>query len=330
MPKVSVIIPVYNAEQYLRECLDSVINQTLKDIEIICVDDCSTDNSPQILDEYAQKDERIKVLHQKTNNKQGYARNIGIEISSSDYITFVDADDSLAIDAIKTLYSKMIEVDCDVVIADLDTFSECIQDERFVENYKNYYKNKAHEEGLHTFKKEFMRYRSGPVAKLFKKSIIIDNQIKFPENLINEDGGFHIAYFAYVQKIYYINKKIYNRRLHKESTMAKRKLKNERKFDIFEVMVWAYHFLCDKNLYKNFKKAFLFCYEEKMLSLQKRCSEEEKEQLYPKMKAFEKESGLNLLRILQKIFSINSFYRKYTVITILGIKIKLKRDNHNV
>ena len=92
MPKVSVIIPVYNVEKYLRQCLDSVINQTLKDIEIICVDDGSTDNCPNILDEYAAKDARIKIIHKK-NEGYGKAMNVGISHASGEYIGIVEPDD---------------------------------------------------------------------------------------------------------------------------------------------------------------------------------------------------------------------------------------------
>ena len=89
MPKVSVIIPVYNTENYLRKCLDSVINQTLDDIEIICINDCSTDNSLNILKEYASKDERIKIIEFKENKGASVARNTGIAESNGEYIGFL-------------------------------------------------------------------------------------------------------------------------------------------------------------------------------------------------------------------------------------------------
>ena len=92
MPKISVIIPVYNVEKYLRECLDSVINQTLADIEIILVDDGSPDNCPQICDEYALKDNRIKVIH-KENGGYGSAMNVGLEKATGEYIGIVEPDD---------------------------------------------------------------------------------------------------------------------------------------------------------------------------------------------------------------------------------------------
>ena len=91
-PKVSVIIPVYNVEDYLRQCLDSVINQTLKDIEIICVDDGSTDKSLEILHEYEKKDSRITVLTQK-NQYAGVARNVGMSVATGKYFVFLDSDD---------------------------------------------------------------------------------------------------------------------------------------------------------------------------------------------------------------------------------------------
>ncbi len=92
MPKVSIIVPVYNVEKYLSTCLDSLINQTLKDIEIICINDGSTDNSLNILNEYAQKDTRIIVIN-KENSGPGSCRNLGIEKATGEYIQFVDSDD---------------------------------------------------------------------------------------------------------------------------------------------------------------------------------------------------------------------------------------------
>ena len=114
MPKVSVIIPVYNVEAYLRQCLDSVVNQTLKDIEIICVDDGSTDGSAAILKEYATKDERIKILTQ-SNSGAGAARNAGIARATGEWITFSDADDWIEPDAIEKMVAAAQREDADCV-----------------------------------------------------------------------------------------------------------------------------------------------------------------------------------------------------------------------
>ena len=106
MPKVSVIIPVYNVEKHLERCLDSVVNQTLKDIEIICVNDASTDNSINILKKYAQKDKRINIIDLPENLGAGNARNKALDIAKSEYIGFIDSDDFVDLDFYKKLYSK--------------------------------------------------------------------------------------------------------------------------------------------------------------------------------------------------------------------------------
>ena len=115
-PKVSVIIPVYNTEQYLRECLDSVVNQTLKDIEIICVDDGSTDNSLAILREYKAKDSRIIVLTQE-NQFAGVARNHGMEAACGQYYAFMDADDCFLPDAIEKMFNLCEQYELDFIKA---------------------------------------------------------------------------------------------------------------------------------------------------------------------------------------------------------------------
>lgn len=117
MPKVSIIIPVYNVEKYLKQCMDSVINQTLKDIEIICVDDGSTDNCSKILDEYAKQDNRIKVIH-KYNSGYGNSMNIGIDSATGDYIGIVESDDWVLAEMYETLYNKAKEYNLDVIKSD--------------------------------------------------------------------------------------------------------------------------------------------------------------------------------------------------------------------
>lgn len=114
MPKISVIIPVYNANEYLRRCLDSVCNQTLKDIEIICVDDCSTDNSFEILQEYTKKYTNLKVIHCDKNGGESVARNIGLDNATGDYIAFVDNDDEVDLDFYEKLYNKAAETGADI------------------------------------------------------------------------------------------------------------------------------------------------------------------------------------------------------------------------
>ena len=107
-PLISVVVPVYNVEQYIRECVDSIVSQTYCHLEIVLIDDGSLDNCPVICDEYAKKDSRIKVVHQK-NGGLAKARNVGIENSSGEYITFIDSDDYIASNYIEILYRGIIE-----------------------------------------------------------------------------------------------------------------------------------------------------------------------------------------------------------------------------
>ena len=122
-PKVSVIIPVYNVEKYLHQCLDSIINQTFKNIEIICVDDGSTDSSAKILEEYAQKYSFIKVIHQQ-NLYAGVARNNGMKIASGEYVFFLDGDDFCAPDLLSLAVNKGDSLGADIVVFDHIRFDE--------------------------------------------------------------------------------------------------------------------------------------------------------------------------------------------------------------
>ena len=114
IPKVSIIVPIYNVEKFLPCCIESLLNQTLKDIEIILVDDVSPDNCPRICDEYASKDPRIKVVHKEENQGLGMGRNSGLVIASGEYVTFCDSDDFVELNTYKTVYNTCIQKDLDI------------------------------------------------------------------------------------------------------------------------------------------------------------------------------------------------------------------------
>ncbi len=116
MPKISVLVAVYNTASYLPKCLDSLLGQTLADIEVICVDDASTDGSTNILREYADTDNRIKIILQNENKGQAHARNVGLNFVKSDYVCFVDSDDWLADDALEQVYTAFSQPEVDSVL----------------------------------------------------------------------------------------------------------------------------------------------------------------------------------------------------------------------
>ena len=199
--KISVIIPVYNVENYLRQCLDSIINQTLKEIEIICINDGSTDSSKQILEEYALKDERIKIINQK-NKGVSAARNTGIDAATGEYIGFVDSDDWVKLDAYEKLYNKITREDVDIVFS---RYNYVFEDGR-IEHNPNHFKEldeikiNSIDENL-----ELLKISPSIWTKIFKKSFILDNKIRFPEGVLAEDLFFIVQYLLKANGIVYLN-----------------------------------------------------------------------------------------------------------------------------
>ena len=120
MPKVSVCVPVYNVEQYIGRCLDSLLNQTLQDIEVVVVDDCSPDNSMKIVEEYAVRDARITIVHHKENSGPMVARHTGYVSAKGDYITFCDSDDYMPLDALETMYESALINNADIIVGNID------------------------------------------------------------------------------------------------------------------------------------------------------------------------------------------------------------------
>lgn len=171
MPKISIIIPVYNVEAYLRQCLDSVLNQTLRDIEIICVDDGSTDASADILKEYSANDSRIKVITRK-NGGAGSARNAGLAIATGEWLAFLDADDEFD----KMMLAEMVEVG-DSSIADIAACTDV-----------------SHGDIFH-------RWRGWAWDKLFKRDFIKHRQLEFQNLPVSNDLYFTYSALAEAEKI---------------------------------------------------------------------------------------------------------------------------------
>ena len=219
-PKISIIIPVYNVEKYLRECLDSCINQTLEDIEIICVDDCSTDNSYKILEEYQQKDSRIKVFKQETNRKQGAARNRGLEIATGEYIWFVDSDDYIDTKACQILYDTIKKFDVDMLCFSALRFSEQEGSRHFF--YNKYYHqgvqiNRIYHPKTNWREINFSNLNATPVSYLTKRSVL--QKFKFREGVWHEDTDFTPILLASVNSFCYIPYTAYFYRVNQGSTI---------------------------------------------------------------------------------------------------------------
>lgn len=213
---LSIVIPVYNTEKYLSECIESLIKQTYTNIEIICVDDCSPDNSASIIKEYMQQDSRVKYIAHKENKFQGGARNTGIEQAQGEYITFIDSDDYIAdINCYKTAINNLEKYSADTSI-----FSFFEKGERGEKNYKI----SSSVKGFHKLNRDnFTKVHCSPCNKIFKLTDIKANNLFFPERMKFEDEAFWYKYVAAIEpKAYTSDKPYYCYRIHGESTMARR------------------------------------------------------------------------------------------------------------
>ena len=219
MDTISVIIPVYNVEPYIRQCLDSVVNQTYKNLEIIIVDDGSPDNCGAICDEYAAKDERVQVIH-KENGGLSAARNDALDRATGDWILFVDSDDWLELDLCETAICAAQSDNVDILIYDL--VSEGFYNSKRIHAFQHDFttEDPAVISGmqLSALNRYYTPYSTEwsqgfPWDKLFKAELILKNHLSFATNVrANEDVIFALHAFQYAKKIGYISKPLYHYR----------------------------------------------------------------------------------------------------------------------
>lgn len=208
--KLSVIVPVYNSEKYLNRCVDSLVKQTLKDIEIILVDDGSKDSSPAICDEYAEKYGNITVLHLE-NGGPARARNKGIEIAKGEYLAFCDSDDYVELNMYEKLYANAIEYHTDIAMCTYSfDYDGRIVPAKF--KFDSFYENKeAVKNGLlkRIYDSNFDGL-AGPTNKLYSKQMVVDNDIKFDESMIRgEDFWFNFGCLKFANNCSFIDESLY-------------------------------------------------------------------------------------------------------------------------
>jgi glycosyltransferase involved in cell wall biosynthesis len=197
MVNVSVIIPVYNLENHLADCLDSILNQSLSDIEVICIDDGSKDDSLSILNKYAEKDFRIRVISQK-NKGVSVARNSGLDIAKGKYVSFIDGDDTIDNNFLMKLFEIIEKYEVDVV------YSKLFFQESFLEFSGIIDKEKINTLLLPFFIKD-AKYNS-VCNKLFSNELIKKNNIRFPEGIkLGEDSYFNIQFLLFGNKVYFLD-----------------------------------------------------------------------------------------------------------------------------
>lgn len=222
---VSVIIPVYNVEEYLEECLGSVIKQSLKNIEIICVDDGSTDNSIEILNRYKHDDDRIIILR-KENGGLSSARNAGMKIASGEYIYFLDSDDYLDLKALEFLYYEAKKDNLDQLFFSADTFFDNLGENHGHNSYQDYYKRYEDYSQVVTGKEYFVQvvknaeFKPSACLQILRTEFVNAHYLEFMNGLIHEDQLFTTQCLAFSERVRYVNINLYKRRMREESIMT--------------------------------------------------------------------------------------------------------------
>ncbi len=225
--KVSVIIPIYNTGKYLKECLDSAISQSLKEIEVICVNDGSTDDTEDILRDYEKIDARICVYNQK-NLGVSVARNNAIKHATGEYIYFLDSDDMLEKDVLCELYNIAKERKLEVLYFDGTSFSNHNECQELAERYHNYYTRKNEYPEVTTGPQmmlEMLRneeYRVTPALQLVQREYLLKNQLSFPVGIVQEDNYYSYCCMLSARQAGYVKMSCYKRRVRKDSIMTKK------------------------------------------------------------------------------------------------------------
>lgn len=233
---ISVIIPVYNVEQYLRECIDSVLKQTYKNFEIILIDDGSTDKSGEICDEYVTKDKRVSVIH-KENGGLSVARNTGFSLAKGDYIFFLDSDDWILEETLEELITKARKENVDFIFFDSASFidgDESIQiEQRYVR--KNNYKPDS---GKNMFVQLQINkdYHSAVQMYFYKAEFLKKADVSFYPGILYEDMLYTFEMFYKADKVAHLSKVLYQRRYRSGSIMTSKKKKKN-----FDSAAVVYH-----------------------------------------------------------------------------------------
>ena len=214
-PLITVVVPVYKVEQFLHECVDSIICQTYTNLEIILVDDGSPDKCPAICDEYAQKDNRIKVIHQE-NGGLAHARNVGIDNAQGVYITFIDSDDFVVANYIELLYEGLNKFNAEMSIASLYIYKDDIK-----------FETTAKSDGFFEISKEkcieqYTSIKTNPFIsawnKLYKRELF--SSIRYPEGKLYEDAFTTYKLIDKAKKIVFTPSKLYFYRINPESILG--------------------------------------------------------------------------------------------------------------
>lgn len=291
MPKVSVIVPVYNSEKYLRDCLESLVNQTLDDIEIICINDGSKDKSVEILKEYKNKDSRIVIIDQ-LNQGVSAARNNALKIANGEYIGFVDSDDWVDTDYFESMYNAASKNDCDSVICG---FEKAFNKDSSGKKYLKFKKEKIYSKTADKYNISDIFKKAYLWNKIYKRSVINDLKLEFPPVSSYEDMMFNHIFLHKSNKMVTVPNIYYHYRINEDSLV---------------------HSSQDENKIKDFKSEIL----KSIAYVKENRIKVNRDKYYPQSSKVIKFLGIPILRI--KTWEDYSVYYLFRIFPILTITTK--------
>ena len=257
MPKISVIVPVYNVEKYLGKCLNSIISQTFSDIEIICVNDGSTDNSETILKTFQQKDDRIKIINKK-NGGLSSARNVGMEVATGEFISFIDSDDWVDKTMLEKMYNNITNLNTDISICAVHNFDEQKQQ---IDDSLPYFTLELFDETFDNKPFSYLETKDFIMDvcvmawnKLYRKSFLDECNAKFPDGLIFEDGPFFFSIFFKTQKISIVRDFLYYYRINRTGSILQKH--NEKLMHIIDIVNLMYEQISQTPIWEEIKHTF--------------------------------------------------------------------------
>lgn len=341
MCKISIIIPVYNVAEYLNDVLNSILEQTFEDFEVICINDGSTDNSLEILETFATKDNRFKVISQP-NQGQGVARNNGITLAKGEYLMFVDPDDYIEKNSLEIIYNKFQGTNVDVIQFDY-TIVNSTQKQHKAKSFQQKIKQ---ETNYNIKENDIFCWQKIPIKNLkcislsvwdkaYKTDFIKNNNIKFAPNKYGEDHIFSISACLLANKELYLNQHFYNYCFRYDSSVNT--VSNEN-FCVFENIKLIKDFLISNQKYEEYKTSFSE-YMTSVLSwhysnIPSRSINQYLEMCKTILTPNEYKIFLDKTNgeytILEKIFSIKNRKRngeKFKILTILGKEFKISKSN---
>ncbi len=257
MPEISVIVPVYNVEKYLRNCLDTILDQTFSDTEIICVNDGSKDKSRDILEEYKHKDSRIKIIDKK-NGGLSSARNAGLKIAQGKYISFIDSDDWVESTMLEKLYNSMESLNTDIAICGVHQYDESKKETDNTNLYFNLgYFDKRFDNRAFSYEETLPFLMNVCVMawnKMYRKSFLDECHAWYPDGYIFEDGPFFFSIFFKTKKVSLVREFLYYYRINRKGSICE---KGGLKFlDVIDAVEFMYASVKDLPDFEDIKYTF--------------------------------------------------------------------------